>query len=245
MIKTPLALIIAIGLATATSYLFIKHQREGTERRLRDPKRQIRHIVTTGPEKSPLKATYLAELMGLSQDRPTPFDLFIPADAEKTLLASPLIKSAEVRKKAPDSVVVDYAIRHPIATLADFENTAIDSEGNLFPLKPFFSPKNLPEIITGTKTYTSPLYSESLTLAQNLLTLLTVHNLHPTRIDTSSAFHPSLGRREIVLIVNSHTLRLCTNNPEKQLGNYLELSKTLPPNTTLDLRLDSCAYISE
>ncbi|MDN3507661.1 MAG: FtsQ-type POTRA domain-containing protein [Simkaniaceae bacterium] len=243
--KTPFVLIVTIALVTATSYLFVKNQREGVVKRLHDPKRQIRYIVTTGPEKSPLKTAYLAELLQLSTDHPTPFDLFIEKDAEQELQKSPVIKHVEVSKKAPDTIIVDYSIYHPIASLGDFENTAIDEEGHLFPLKPFFSPKNLPEIITGAKTYKTPLESNALALAQSLLTLLTAHNLNPTRIDTSSAFHASLGRREIVLILNTHTLRLFPENPEKQLGNYLSLAPTLPRHTTLDLRLEQCAYLSD
>jgi len=221
------ALFASIFVIAGSAYTFYKYQRSAIMKKLTDEKRQIRHIVQTGPEKEALGTQYLAEVMHLSADRPTPFDLFSTKDAEQKLRHSPVIKWARVRKQKPDTVYVEYEVRQPIAIIGDFANTAMDDEKALFPLYPFYAPKQIPELILGTDTFTTPLQGECIDLALQILTLCD-GNFHPQRIDVSNAFHESLGRREVVILLkteegDTHSLRLMPTNLEKQLGNYYEL----------------------
>lgn len=240
-----IALVASIFVIAGTGYTFYKYQRGSILRKLTDEKRQMRQIVQTGPEKEALPTQYLAEVMGLSADHPVPFDLFSTKDAEKALLATPVIKWAKVRKQKPDTAYVEYEVRHPIATIGDFENTAIDAEKRLFPLHPFYAPKQIPEIVLGLSTYAPSLSGEPIELALSILALC--EPLHVKRIDVSNAFCESLGRREIVVVCkaengHTHTLRLSQANIETQLGNYLQLA--LPSgDRIIDLRLDKVGFI--
>ncbi|MDE3045554.1 MAG: hypothetical protein KGJ02_02780 [Verrucomicrobiota bacterium] len=187
------------------------------QKRLSDERYKITAIVQTGPEKEALKTVYLAELLGLSTDTPKNLYSIELKKAELALLSSPLIAKATVKRMPPNAIYVDYEVRKPIAWLADYKNTAIDREGYLFPVAPFFSPKEMPEIYLGLPPFggaedsfgrkgglwRTPLHNRYLNLALDLLQTLEgspwKEGLRIKRIDVSNAFAPSLGRREIVL----------------------------------------------
>jgi hypothetical protein len=243
-----IALIASILVIGGTGYTFYKYQRTSVIARLTDENHQIKRIVQSGPEKEALKTPYLAELMGLSADRPTPYDLFNTKDAEKKLQTAPVIKWAKVHKKKPDAVYVEYEARHPIVTIGDFANTAMDEDKMLFPLRPYYTPKRLPEFYLGTSDFHSPIQGEPVDLALEILSLCD-GLFFPARLDVSNAFHESLGRREIVLILNTprgdkHTLRLSPANAKEQLGNYHQL-RLLPGDKTIDLRLGQLGFIQD
>ena len=209
-------------------------------------------IVQTGPQREALKTAYLAELMQISADKPTSTSAFNPVLARRRLLTSPVIKEAHVKLTDCDTVLIDYTVRQPIAWLYDFENIALDEEGTPFPIYPFFTPKKLPEIYLGIRqfSYSRPLSGSDrkTALALKLLPLIQQFQLEPLRLDVSYAFHQSLARKEIVLLLNEQgfikTLRLTPKNFSQELGNYLELRKQLPPEPqTIDLRIPQLAFI--
>ncbi len=214
------------------------------------PPHYLCRIVQTGPQKEALKTAYLAELMQISADRPQTIDRFNSLQAETKLRESPVIKQAVVKVIDPETVYVDYTVRQPIAWLYDFENTALDEEAVPFPITPFFSPKKLPEIYLGVSNFS---WSHSLKgpktdLALTLLKLMQAQALHIQRIDVTEAFAPSLGRREIIVILEedgfSKFLRLTPKNFAQELGNYLQLRRTLPPKPqVIDLRIPQLAFI--
>ncbi|MBS0625742.1 MAG: FtsQ-type POTRA domain-containing protein [Verrucomicrobia bacterium] len=187
-------------------------------RRMTDEKCRIVAIVQTGPEKEALKTSYLAELLNLSADVPTQLYAFDLKKATAKLLSSPLISSVQIKRVPPGTLYIDYTVRKPTALLADYGNTAIDKEGFLFPVAPFFSPKQLPEIYLGLPPFgapedsmdrkggawRTPVKNKYLSLAFELLQFLEdspwKEGMRIKRIDVSNAFAPSLGQREIVLI---------------------------------------------
>src|SRR5579872_2269935 len=136
---------LTLALSLSAYSVWKKHKNE----RLRSPAYRISAIIQTGPEKEALKTAYLAELLGLSADWPTQLYALNVKKAENLLLASPLISSAKVQRLSPSTLYIDYEVRKPVAWLADFNNTAIDAEGHLFPVDPFFPPKRLPELYLG------------------------------------------------------------------------------------------------
>lgn len=178
----------------------------------------IQTIVQTGPQKEALKTEYLAELLGISSDFPPPAATFSTQIAEEKLRASPLIAEAHVRLVQPSTLYVDYTVRQPVAWLSDYENVALDKMGYLFPFRPFFSPKNLPEIYLGLGPFGAPAESNDKPIAQwnqpltgkyvelalALLHLLREQRIQELfsvkRIDVSKAFVDSYGTREIVVI---------------------------------------------
>ncbi|MBS0630029.1 MAG: hypothetical protein JSS30_07415 [Verrucomicrobia bacterium] len=205
----------------------------------------IRAIVQTGPQKEALKTAYLAELLDLSEDRPTLSSDFDVKEAEKKLRQSPVISEACVKIQEPGILYIDYTIRQPVAFLLDYENVALDKQGYPFPVAPFFTPKKLPGIYLGMEEelhWSEPIQGEKLKLAFELLELINgpiVGELfNVKRIDVSNAFEMSYGRREIVLFTQDEiyktiqgkevrfviprVLRLPTKKYSQELANYLK-----------------------
>ena len=210
----------------------------------------IRAIVQTGPQKEALKTTYLAELLDLSKDKPLLCSDFDIKEATRKLLQSPIIKEAEVKIKEPGILYIDYTIRQPVAFLLDYYNVALDEEGYPFPVAPFLTPKNLPNLYLGLKEkieWNVPITDEKIELAFEVLNMLSrpiVKDLfNVKRIDVSNAFEFSLGRREIVLLTEDEIyttqkgkevcfilprlLRLFPKKLSQELGNYLKLREQL------------------
>ena len=198
--------------------------KRGRYQRMIDPRYRISSLIQTGPEKEVLKTSYLAELLGLSADRPQSLYGFNLKKAEEKLLACPLISHAEVKLHFPTSLYVDYEVRKPVAWLSDYQNVAIDTEGYLFPVTPYLSPKDLPEIYLGLPPFGSPpdhfgrsggvwgkpMNDPYFFLAMKILEYLEEipreENLRVKRIDVSNAFAESLGSREIVLFTEEEIL---------------------------------------
>jgi hypothetical protein len=255
--KMPLthALMWIVGscyLITGGTYFFMQQASSPCKDR---NEKTIAYIIQTGPQKQALPTEYLAELMGLSFDQRLDLRSWDEQKGRQRLLSSPLIASAQVAKRYNDSVFVDYTVRQPIASVYDIENTAIDKEGFLIPLYPFFSPKNLPEFYFGfcsshdnvlsCPSWNQPVKTEAALLAFDIFYLLKpYHNdlFTVKRVDVSQLQQQSLGQQEIVVILQYekngadhpiyHYVRLTPASYHKELGNYLEFAKAEP------LRLD-------
>jgi len=221
-----------------------------------DEKYNIVAIVQAGPDKGILKTGFLAELLNLSIDHPTNLYSLNVEEARQHLLKNPLIRTAEVKRIKPVTLLVDYTVRKPVAYLSDFTNTAIDEEGFLIPFKPFFSPKKLPELYLGEIEechWGKCLKIEKLKLGLELVKRLAQFP-NVQKIDVSKSNAPSYGQREIVVTINtgskSQILRLSRENYSQQLANYRELEKHLQdegagePVLVIDLRVPSLAFIS-
>lgn len=195
------------------------------QKRAENPEYEIAVLVQTGPKKEALSTHCLAELMGLSGDKKVNLYKFSTRLAEKALLSSPLIKSASVTKIYPHSIYVDYTARQPIAILYDYVNTAIDQDGYIFPLVPFFTPKKLPEIYLGLMPFGfddefglkgavwhEPVKSEEVKLAYEIIeTFARLQDIELMRVDVSNAYADSWGRREVVLVIKDIEHRMQDN----------------------------------
>lgn len=215
-----------------------------------DPSYFLSRIVQTGPQKQALSTDYLAELLHVSANKPIHYGEFNVELAERRLRASPVIQEVKVDLIEPSTIYVDYTVRQPIAWLYDFENTAIDENGYPFPVTPFLTPKNLPEIYLNIDqiTWNKPIQGKAIELSLTILKLLSEARIPPRRLDLSHAFADSLGRREIVLITEeggySRILRLSLKNYAQELGNYQTLRSRLPPVAqVIDLRIPQLAFI--
>jgi hypothetical protein len=216
------------------------------------PIEKVEYLIQTGPFKEALRSDYLMELLSLSSDVPAAFDSLDLSGAQKKLLKSPVIQEVFVKKIKPNMLYVDYTVRTPTAWVSDFVNTALDKEGVIFPVHPFFSPKRLPEIYLGESglkdcskvSLGQPLSGKYLDVAFSLMTFLEEKNkdlFFLKRIDVSEAFSTNLGKREIVVIVenelyfpgqekvsiSTHFLRLSLKNYEEEIVNYLNLREHL------------------
>lgn len=233
---------------------YVKHLRE---KQRNDLAYNIVAIVQTSPHAQGLKTSYLAEVLGLSTDRPGNLFQFSSMEGKKKLLDSPVIKSATVRKIRPGTLHIDYELRKPIAYCGDYVNMAIDADGVVFPINPFFTPKLLPEIRLGDGfscrsskgnevVWGGVVEGAAKELAFSLLEEVPKALEQGTvlvGIDVSRAFAPSDGQREIILrledrvtragggqTVQCHYPRIIRLRPEtyrQQLDNYRRLSMHL------------------
>jgi len=226
-------------------------------RRFVSDRYKITAIIQTGPDKEALRSVYLSELLDLSVDAPKNLYSLDLKKAELALLSSPLIAKAKVKRMPPNTIYVDYEVRKPIAWLSDYRNTAIDQEGYLFPVAPFLTPKEMPEIYLGLPSFgkaedpfgraggswRAPVQNKHLKLAFDLLQTFEgspwKEGLRIKRIDVSNAFCPTLGRREIVLFTEEEILlkelsfvfpkilRLAPRDSAQQLQNFFALRRTM------------------
>jgi hypothetical protein len=229
---------------SGVSYKLLQNYKNKTGKK---PSQVVSYIVQTGFQKEALHSDYLAELLELSMDEPKLLASLDEKKAQQKLLSSPVIQEASFKKIEPNMVYIDYTVRRPLGWAADFINTAIDKDGYLFPVYPFFSPKKLPEIYLGTlgvqealqektPSFEIPLKGKYTDLAFEVLDLMQQEGKDQFRVkkvDVSAAFAPTLGKREIVVTLENelqgvelysvHFLRLSTKQFAKEIINYISL----------------------
>ncbi|MGM0440115.1 MAG: cell division protein FtsQ/DivIB [Chlamydiota bacterium] len=217
-------------------------------------------ITQTGPYKNALPTTYLAEIMGLSLDQPINLYRFNTTIAERNLEYSPVISEAKVEKYFPSTVYVDYIVRSPIATLGDYFNAAIDKEGIIFPLSPYLTPKNIPEIYLGIadqlSNWESSIDYSKFVLAKDVMEMLFESHLYGEfeikRIDVSLVDAGSAGERQIVVKLKdqgqTRLLRFNVRSYRQEFKKYLLLRDDFPAkhqnqNCIIDFRVPKLAFI--
>lgn len=211
----------------------------------------IRKIASTKQELIPI--SLLAETIELSVDQPTNLYSFNCEQAIKKLLATHAISEAHITKIKPDILFVDFELRQPIAIVGNLTNTFVDSEGILFPIFPFYTPKRLPEVYLALPTlqeyYGRALSEKKMQVVRALLQELKGRRVH--KIDLIHMDEPTLGRREIVVVVSvkglKRTLRLDSKDYKEQLENYAAMEKTYFAKENfeciIDLRIPNHAYV--
>lgn len=249
---------ILISGSLTSLFLYMEYQKT---QKLQDPAFHIFAIVQTTTNKESLKNAFLAELLNLSVDKPVNLYQFDLKEGEKKILAHSLFNQAHLKKIHPGIIHIDYALRKPIAFLGDAKNTLIDAEGNLFPFKPFFTPKKYPRIYLGideekmgeTNTlWGTKIDDERFILARQILrdleSLSKIVHGQISLIDVSKAFAPSYGKRQIVLVeeqgVQKRYVRLNTEYFHQNLADYVQIRKTLAlQSCVIDMRIPQIAYV--
>jgi len=243
--------------------LYYLHLRE---RRLQDEQYRIVSLVQTTAHTDRLKTSYLAELLELSLDRPLNLYQFNAKEAEKRLIASPLIKKSTVRKVRPGTLYIHYHLRQPIALIGDYTNTLIDQEGVIFPYRPFFTPKRLTTVYLGlpAEEYQwgdSLKKLETVKLAFQFIqqfNKLKLNQFFLKQLDMGLAEADSYGQRQIVAMLESLSdqgtiyLRLNPDDYLKNLRHFIILNQTLNFNLEkkknvimIDLRIPYLAFIKK
>jgi tetratricopeptide (TPR) repeat protein len=262
-------ILVSTLLISGSAFMGWLHYLHVRERRLQDEQYRIVAIVQSTPQAEALKTVYLAELLDLSLDRPKNLYQFSAREAEKKLVACPLIKRAVVKKILPGTLYIEYDRRLPVAYLGDYTNTAIDEEGYLFPFRPFFTPKRLPTIYLGLdqegmKWGNCLQALPSLQLALDILRQfaeMSQESFHIKQLDLSQAQADSDGQRQVVLVLeelgrewtqsSSYPiyLRLSPDHYQQDLKNFRTLYKVLGQQRVkeetwvIDLRIPHLAFL--
>jgi hypothetical protein len=259
-------------LISGSAALALFYQQQLAVTRSRSPDYQLRILAQTSSRKESLPSVYLEELLGLSQDRPLSLYQLDTKEAERRLLASPLIASARVRHIPPHTLHVDYDVRDPVAYLADMSEVALDAQGIAIPVQPFTTPKKLPELYLGELEPSSihwgqTVGSSRLDEALALLKLLTEQQSIPgalvRRIDMADAWLP-WGRGQVLVLLedevtvstgaphrvqqwlrfNPHSIQSGWDNYRKMRPKLMEQMSKEPSTAPIlvDLRLPTLAY---
>jgi hypothetical protein len=234
-------------LVSGSAWLGIEWWKGHYQLRMSDERYNILAIVQSCDSKEPLQTDFLAELLQLSVDRPTNLYRFNTQAATQRLLACSIIKSAEVKKIVPSMLYIKYALRRPIAYMPEYGHAAIDEEGCLIPIQPFYTPKNLPEFILGHAEdleWGSRVSQVKLSLAEQIIMAFSAINLGPNcrlkRVDVARAYSPRCGSRGIVLFFDEQLkegtqvqkrllslVRFSLESWQEQLANYGKLHRQL------------------
>ncbi|MBA3604090.1 MAG: FtsQ-type POTRA domain-containing protein [Parachlamydiaceae bacterium] len=237
--------LVTSALTSAGVFYWNHHQEDLTT----NDRYNIVALCQSCSHKELLQTDFLAEILGLSFDKPTNLYRFDINAAKQKLSACPIIKSVELKKVKPSMLFLEYSLRQPIAYLVEYANTAIDSEGILIPSMPFYTPKNLYELVLGLPSgldWGMKITGNRIILMQELLEDISrqdyADGFRLTRIDVSKAYSKRCGEREIVLFFEESiengienkvcknlqlTLRLSPDNWHEQLTNYQSLRQKL------------------
>ncbi|MBA2729038.1 MAG: hypothetical protein H0U49_12810 [Parachlamydiaceae bacterium] len=268
IVRILVSVLLLSGAASAATFFFFRF-REG---RANDSRYDIVAVVQSCHQNEGLKTSLLVELLQLSVDQPANLYRFDVNDARQKLFECPIIQMAEIQKIMPGTLYIEYSYRKPVAYISDYSNTAVDDQGVLIPFKPYYTPKNIPELIIGFENNPSHLvWGTELRGAKSYLafSLLKVFNEHfaiegctVRCIDISKAFETSCGQREIVISLDERLkppgrriLRLTVEHYPQQLANYLALRPLLNEefvneeasslsNLVVDMRIPKLAYIN-
>lgn len=252
---------------TAVVILYYFHVQEI---QLQDDYFNIRTIVQLGREKGFFEDDYLSDLMGFSPNKKINLVGFNVESAEKKLLTFPLIKTAKITKMKPHTLAVEYSLRKPIFVLLDYENTAMDDEGVIFPLRPYFQKNELPAVKLGGlpkdnflgMRIDSDKLSFIFDLTEKLNSIPAFRELSLKQIDLEKMNASSLGKREIIVQLSETKhfsewlLRMSPKEITPQLLDFFVLRNYLLANNVfqleggmtrlpqiIDLRIPSLAFI--
>lgn len=238
-----LSVVFVSGPCFGGFYLYKKFQYT----RKSHPEYRLKTIITS----TKIHPDFFCEILNLDRTKKISLYSFDLEEAKQALLDHPVIQDVFIKRHPPSSIYIDCEFRLPAAILLDYENTLIDEEGYVFPHRPFYKMKNLPEIylglssfgIEGGAQYNVMLESKKWKAALELLKILSVEPFKDRffieRIDVSNLEAKSYGRKEIVLFLKEKmcfeqfgkktigifpmTLRFHPKTYRQQLRNFLAL----------------------
>lgn len=260
--KAALIIFFVTLLISGTGTLSWLYYRHISANRSQDSHFTIAGIIASHKGEA-LPLGYLSEILQLAKDKPINLYAYSLSNSEKQLLSHPLIRKANIKKVYPDKIWVDYQLRKPIALVADFSNTAIDSEGVLFPYAPFYHTKNLPQIYLGVAregriskndsiVWGNRIESPEFQLACEILAT----DFPCEVVDVADAYAESCGKRQVIVTgkENGQTiiLRLPLENFRERMADYASLKKVFEQESLqksdgvkiIDLRIPQLAFIA-
>lgn len=235
------------------------------EQRRSNPKYLLKTLIQNRPYEDALDLDTLQQILGLNLEKNINLIDLDLEELEAKLLTFPLIERAKVRKVFPSKLLVSYKLRYPVAFLADFEGAALDREGKMIPLDPYYTPKNLPSVFLGLKEeayqWGEAIPVDDLELIWELLSQFESAAMEPLALKSfnlSGAHEEQGGKREIIIEAEDKEratcwfLRLGVEHYPQGLTRFLALRHHLLTQTeavelaavqTVDLRLPQLAFL--
>lgn len=242
-------LLLSGGIA---AYLVFRHRQETCRRA--DPTYEIKAIVqrTSGQGVS---TNLLMELLDLSTDQPSNLCAFSVIHAEKKLKSWGVFKDIQISKVFPDTLVIDYKMKEPLAYLQNRSNTAISAEGDVIPFHPFYSPKKIPVVRLGQDLAWGDSANTDLIQLLNVIQLIRQELQHSIELVDFS----EINNFNDQIIIHSRFknknrwLRLDKSALSNQIVHYKKILPTLlkweeqndSNVTVVDLRLPEVALINK
>jgi|GEM_PF-3071365 len=210
---------------------------------------EVLSLALVSESRDQLKSDAVAEWLNLSAEKFTPLTTFNLKEGAEKLLKIGLMQKVQLYKLEPSALVVSYTLREPFATVANWKNTGIDRGGHLFPLSPFFSPKELPELVfkknqqldyvsmVEAKLQQFPL-AKSILQKNHLFFPWNIARVDLSRLDVE---HPYGGEWVLTLKRGEQLLfvRLWLERYEESLSDLAKLLPKIEKGTGVDLRLSS------
>lgn len=240
-----LSTVLVSGSATL-AWLYWQHT---LTTRATDDRYLVRWLIHTGPDQQQLPAELLMQLMDLSADPPVNLYGLDTEQMRKALLRYPLIKTAKVEKRHPDTVYLDYSLKEPVALIGEHPDIGVDRYGTPIPIQYMQTQRSLPIFWLGVAEDNRDLlriqqqYRREIALGLSLIVQLA----DLLEVDLRQLHAPVYGLREIVVRHNDDLLRLNPNDIRQGLANYLTLSKVEPfsSSSVIDLRIPNLAFVRE
>lgn len=225
----PLQKIMIIGLSccfiSLPAYLFLFGKKTQTSTRLTT-------LIQKTPTIQTLSPRFFSNYLGLN---PCGKNIDIRkldiTKINKKLKQFPIFKNIHAEFTKDKELLLSYHLRNPCYLLKDYSNCAIDEEGYVIPLNPYYSPKKLPYLYIGIAELS---WSQSyhIDLAHQVVDFFINHKIDQlsiAMIDLSRMRSNIKSHHEVIVTVEFldkvHYLRLNPANIEKALTRYVSLFK--------------------
>jgi len=253
-----LYIVFSVFIFSGMPSLIWTHQYYKKKERKQNSRYTISFLEQTGPIKEAVKSEHLEELLKLSSNCPQNLFAYDLKEGENLLLNSQVIKEAKLSADFPNTLIINYIARKPMAFLSDYENVVIDDEGALFPLSPYYTPKVLPKVYMGIQIEPFAygiIEDEKWIIAKEILIYfkrLNVKGLRVHKIDVSKIRADSMGKREVILTLYDKLgkkeyiryLRLTKDGYIDEIEHFMSLKQmSLADDLIVDLRLLPNAYL--
>jgi hypothetical protein len=174
---------------------------------------------------------------------------------ENKLKEFPIFDKIQAHILSTGELEIAYDLKKPQFLLADFTNLAIDPKGSIFPLRPFFPPKKIPQVYLGIQSidWKSINNIKKALQIQKILDEILDDEIDIEMIDLSNQDHKVSSLKQIVVTLSykgiKHYLRLSPDHLEKALLRYLtlykenDLNEFLSSNLVFDARFKKFATL--
>lgn len=187
----------------------------------------LKAIVAKSHGYNLLPSAFFSEYLGLAIDKPINLYRYPIENGEERLLSLHAFKKVHLSRIPPSTLLIEYELRTPMFLLSTLSNTAVDSEGHVFPYFPFFTPKKLPELRVSEDVK----WGDKIDVAIPLKLTEALPNLKG--IDLSKKDLDSLGEREVVLKWGKGFVRL----KSEHLDNIRHLKDVPLKKELIDARI--------